>query len=59
MTIRHIPDLLKQGDAALGLGQGRRKARGVPSPAINHPHGTEARAWREWLAHVVGGRIGG
>ncbi|WP_158241561.1 hypothetical protein [Novosphingobium sp. TH158] len=54
MTIRLIPDLLKQGDRELGLGQRRREKVIVPMPAIDNPDGVEARAWREWMERVDG-----
>ena len=55
MTIRLLPDLLKTGDAALGLGQRQRTRHVVPMPESCHPNGAEARAWREWM-RVDGGR---
>lgn len=59
MTIRLIPNLLKHGDKELGLGQHQRTRAVVPMPAVFGPDGAEVRAWREWLAHVDGERIGG
>ncbi len=57
MTTRLIPDLLKHGDAALGLGQRRRERAITPMPAIDRPDGAEARAWREWMERVDGGNF--
>lgn len=54
MTVRLIPDLLKHGDAALGLGQRQRTRHVVPMPESYRPDGAEAGAWREWMERVDG-----
>lgn len=56
MTIRLLPDLLKTGDPALGLGQHQRTRHVVSMSESYHPNGAEARAWREWIDGVDGGK---
>ena len=70
MTLRHIDDLLKHGDADLNLPRPGARPKGPDARLATRalvgddirtqgPDGGEAaRAVREWLAHVEEGRIG-
>ena len=69
MSITELPDFLKHGDKALGLPRraGFRQVIGTAQPDVppigavscNDPASAGDQAVREWLAHVVAGRIGG
>lgn len=69
MSIRELPDFLKHGDKALGLPRrpGLRHIIGTAEPDLppvgavscNDPASAGDQVMREWLAHVVAGRIGG
>ena len=58
--LRELPDFLTQGDPALTFPHGKTYTplhpKGVP---ITPPRLTPADVAREWLEHVVAGRIGG
>lgn len=58
MTIRKLPDLIKHGDKSLRLGQ-RQSPKPLPCPLGGRGDTDLHRAWREWMGHVDGGRIGG
>ena len=69
MSIRELPDFLRAGDKALGLPRraGFRHVIGTAQPDVppvgvvsgHDPASAGEQAVREWLAHVVAGRIGG
>ena len=69
MSIRELPDFLRAGDKVLGLPRrtGFRHIIGtaqldVPPLGVvsgHDPASAGDQAVREWLAHVVAGRIGG
>ena len=69
MSIRELPDFLRAGDKALGLPRrtglchiiGTAQPDEPPVGAVSghDPASAGDQAVREWLAHVVAGRIGG
>ena len=68
MSITELPDFLRAGDKALGLPRrtGLRHIIGTAQPDVppvgsvsgHDPASAGEQAVREWLAHVVAGRIG-
>lgn len=64
MSIRELPDFLKRGDPALTWPRGKDYTplhpRGRPrDPWPEDPRSAAEIAWREWLALVEAGKIGG
>ena len=58
--LRELPDFLTHGDPALTFPHGKRYTPLHPKGVPNAPTPvTDADAAREWLEHVVAGRIGG
>lgn len=69
MSARELPDFLKNGDVALGfprrkgfrhvIGSGFPEAGAKAEVASDDAVSARDRAAREWLGHVVAGRIEG
>ncbi len=56
--IRHLPDFLKHGDRELGLGRRAKAPARAPAPIGGNGDPGLTYAWRDWMRHVDGGRIG-
>ena len=60
MSLRELPDFLTTGDPALTFPHGKLYGPNHPKGRPNTPSPiTRADLAREWLGHVVAGRIGG
>jgi hypothetical protein len=58
MTIRHLPDFLKRGYRT-ALPEPAKTDTRAPIPIGGNGDPALTYAWRDWMRHVDGGRIGG